>query len=327
MASRSWGGLEKVFVDLCNSLSDKQELHVIVFANSYVKDYFNKRVTLHLLRANPTRFNPALYFELKKTIHAIAPDIIHTHGAKASELIYRLGVQTSHIATKHSTSNGKIFNKISHVTAVSKQTKSTIKNNNVQVVYNGIKPKPLELKQYDFNATFHMVAVGRLDKIKGFDILIEECSKLDFDFRLEIIGDGPQRESLERLIDSLGMQAKIEIVGFQLDVPQRMQKVDLVVISSHSEGFGLIILEAMHYAKMLVSTPVGIASEILPHDFLTTHDTLATKIKSIYENLSYFHAQFRDFANRHKDDFLLDTVSEKYLSYYHHTLAKKGFYA
>jgi len=163
---------------------------------------------------------------------------------------------------------------------------------------------------------FRILAVGRLDKIKGFDILIEECAKLRFDFRLEIAGDGPHRDILEHLIDTLGMRGKIAIKGFCSDIPQRMQDASLIVVSSHNEGFGLIVLEAMFYGKIVLSTPVGIAKEILPDEFLMTHHTIAKKIEEMYADNSYFQKRFRDFAIEHKDDFLLESVREKYLSFY-----------
>jgi len=127
MASRSWGGLEKVFVDLCNTIGEKHEVHVIVFADSYVRDYLSQNLHIHLLKANPTRLNPVLYFELRKMIRRINPDIIHTHGAKSSELIHKLRTKIPHIATKHSVSNGRIFNKLRFVTVLSKETLATVK--------------------------------------------------------------------------------------------------------------------------------------------------------------------------------------------------------
>jgi len=317
MASRSWGGLEKVFVDLCNTIGEKHEVHVIVFADSYVRDYLSQNLHIHLLKANPTRLNPALYFELRKMLRRINPDIIHTHGAKSSELIHRLHMKTPHIATKHSVSNGRIFNKLRFVTAVSKETLATVKNEKIsQVIYNGIDPVEILPSEQTSFVPFRILAVGRLDKIKGFDILIEECAKLRFDFHLEIVGDGPHRDILEHLIDTLGMGEKIAVKGFCSDVPQRMQDANLIVVSSHSEGFGLIVLEAMFYGKMVLSTPVGIAKEILPDEFLTTHHTLAKKIEEMYADSSYFQKRFRDFALMRKNDFLLESVSEKYLSFY-----------
>jgi len=111
-------------------------------------------------------------------IRRINPDIIHTYGAKSTELIHRLHMKTPHIATKHSISNGKILNKLHFVTAVSKETLATVKNEKIsQVIYNGIDPVKILPSEETSFVPFRILAVRRLDKIKGFDILIEGMRK------------------------------------------------------------------------------------------------------------------------------------------------------
>ncbi len=103
-------------------------------------------------------------------------------------------------------------------------------------------------------ATFTIVAVGRLDPIKGFDQLLRDLAPLDLDFRLKIIGDGSQREMLSRLIDELKLGDKVELCGFREDIPEQLANADLVLISSQSEGGPVIALETLFYGNMLLST-------------------------------------------------------------------------
>ena len=77
------------------------------------------------------------------------------------------------VATKRNPRKGSIFNKVDHVTAISKDVARSISKKDVDVIYNGIL-KESEILEKSPNPIFTVVAIGRLDKIKGFDILIEE---------------------------------------------------------------------------------------------------------------------------------------------------------
>lgn len=103
-------------------------------------------------------------------------------------------------------------------------------------------------------------SVGRLELIKGYDILIGAFSKIvkhGIDARLILVGDGPERESLKRLSKTLGVENRIHITGFCEDVRPFLAAFDLYVCSSRSEGVPMALLEAMAMGLPVVSTRVG----------------------------------------------------------------------
>ena len=187
-----------------------------------------------------TRANPFLHWELYRLFKKINPDIVHTHFAKASEIFYYLNkaLGIRHVATKHNPRKGRIYNKLKHVIAVSKGVADSVRHDNVKIIYNGIHPIQLP-DDASVNSVFTIIAVGRLEKIKAFDRLINECSKLEFDFNLMIVGEGKERGNLEKLATDLNIKDKVKFLGFRLDIPQLMQRSDVVVVCSHSEGFSL----------------------------------------------------------------------------------------
>ncbi len=317
LASKGWGGMEKVFLDLCNTLSKKDEIHVIVFAGSDIADCFNSEITVHYLKAHKNRFNPMLYLELRDTLKKINPNIVHTHGAKAAQIIHHLGklMLLQHVATKHNSRKGGIFNKVKYVTAVSNDVAATIKNNRVKVIYNGLIAEKVILKTQE-NKVFTMIAVGRLDKIKGFDVLINECAKLKFNFLLQIVGDGEEKNVLQTLINDLDLYEKVNLLGFRKDIPQMMQDADVVVVSSHNEGFSLVALEALFYAQMLISRKVGIAKEVCPNNFLIDEWEIAKKISEIYINYEFYKSDFTYFKEDLQPRFLLKNVAVEYENVY-----------
>jgi len=323
LASRGCGGLENVFVYLCNELSKRVEIDVIVFQDSAVIEKFDKNIRVHLLLSKASRYNPFLYLELYKLINRLKPDIVHTHSSKATQIFYYINkfLFISHIATKHNSRKGKIFNKLSHVIAVSKGVKKSIAHSNVTIIYNGVNP--VDILPQRKNKLFRILAVGRLDNIKGFDILIRESAKLNFPFELHIIGEGTERESLEKVVEELNLEEKVKLLGFRENIPQLMRNADVVVMSSHTEGFSLVMVEALFYANTFISTKVSGATEILDEIFLFEHYNLADKLNDIYLNYENYEKCFFQLQEKLKNNFLLEHIVDEHIAYYKSILNDK----
>lgn len=105
----------------------------------------------------------------------------------------------------------------------------------------------------------HVISVGRLVHYKGFDDLISAAAR--FESHVVIVGDGPLRPTLERLIDDLGVRGRVHLVG---EVSER-QLVDHLAAASvfalpstnRAEAFGISILEAQASELPVVVTDVG----------------------------------------------------------------------
>lgn len=92
-----------------------------------------------------------------------------------------------------------------------------------------------------------VVAVGRLDKIKGFDFLVQAFAELlkKVDSKLVIIGEGEERSSLCKMIQELGLQENVTLLGYQGNPWKYMVRADVFVLSSLVEGFPNVIGEAL----------------------------------------------------------------------------------
>ncbi len=323
MASEKWGGAEKVFVEVSNELSKTHHVTAILLRNTEYIDRFSQKVKIIELQAHPTRHNPFLLLEIYLIVKRSKPHIVHTHAAKAAFLLKVISgfCKFNHIATKHNARKGRVFNKLSWVTVVSDQARKSIKSNcrtNVRVINNGITPHI----QADVTRSgdFKLVAIGRLDRIKGFDILIDQVRKIQFPYQLSIVGEGPELEKLQEKIDFYGLQKKICLTGFCEDIPRIMKQSDLIVISSHSEGFPKVLVEAMFYGNVLISTPVGGVTEVLPQIFLAKHSELTRKITEVKSNYSHFSTQFAELKQQRSGDFLLTKIVNKYEDVYREVL-------
>lgn len=109
-------------------------------------------------------------------------------------------------------------------------------------------------------------SVGRLSPQKGYDRLIHVCCRLKeagFDFELWIVGAGDEKENLEKLSRSLGMGECIRFTGFVSNPYPFIRCADVYVSSSVSEGFSLVVAEALCLGKAIVSTCTAGPRELL----------------------------------------------------------------
>jgi glycosyltransferase involved in cell wall biosynthesis len=109
-----------------------------------------------------------------------------------------------------------------------------------------------------------LVAVGRLDREKGFDSLLIALASIRRQFpdlRLVICGDGNQRDALERLTHDLGLDHVVRFIGHVENPMPFLRVADAFVSSSVQEGFALTIAEAMVQGRPVILTPAsGLAS-------------------------------------------------------------------
>lgn len=106
-------------------------------------------------------------------------------------------------------------------------------------------------------------SLGRLQTEKGFDILLRAMTLLKGETRLKLGGEGLLEQELARLVSDLGLQDAVEMHGFVADVPAFLADSGLFVLSSRSEGLGLVIIEAMAAGRPVVATRVGGVPEVV----------------------------------------------------------------
>jgi glycosyltransferase involved in cell wall biosynthesis len=105
-----------------------------------------------------------------------------------------------------------------------------------------------------------IVAVGRLSPEKGLDILLAAYARQfssDRGVRLILVGDGPEMAALKSLANRLGISEQVSFAGFAADVSNYYAAADLFVMSSHTEGFPMALLEAMAWGLPVLATAVG----------------------------------------------------------------------
>lgn len=111
-----------------------------------------------------------------------------------------------------------------------------------------------------------LVAVGRLSREKGIDVLLEAVARARLvtpALRLAIAGDGPERDALRARAVALGVDSAIAWLGSRRDVRDVYAAADAVVIPSRSEGLPNVALEAADAAVPLIATRVGALPDVV----------------------------------------------------------------
>jgi GalNAc-alpha-(1->4)-GalNAc-alpha-(1->3)-diNAcBac-PP-undecaprenol alpha-1,4-N-acetyl-D-galactosaminyltransferase len=118
----------------------------------------------------------------------------------------------------------------------------------VYVIPNGVAPPAVTASDVSDVDERLIVAMGRLSPEKGFDLLIDALARMaprNDTWRVEIAGEGPQRESLQQQIDRHGLGRRVQLVGWVDDPARFLSRAALFIMASRYEGFPVSLLEAM----------------------------------------------------------------------------------
>ena len=146
---------------------------------------------------------------------------------------------------------------------------SLLQLNRLKTISHGLPPRELLPESRVTPTVPTFVFLGRLVSTKGVRVLIEAASLLKakhHDFRVRIIGDGPERPELEKLVRDLGIQNYIQFIGYVPDeqLEEHLADATAVVIPSlGGEVFGLVAAENMQMGRLVIASDIGALSEVL----------------------------------------------------------------
>ena len=162
--------------------------------------------------------------------------------------------------------------------------------------------------------------VGRLSEQKAFDLLIRAMPNLlvsDANIRLLIVGDGPLRHRLEKEVEMLGLNKTIKFLGMQSDPVPIFQAMDVFVLPSKHEGFGLVLTEAMAMGVPVVGTRVvgtvdaiedGISGLLVPYGDV---EALSNAILRIFLEPELRHVLIQNGRSRVRQYFTREIMAAK----------------
>jgi glycosyltransferase involved in cell wall biosynthesis len=276
--SANYGGSEKVFLNLLKGLSrDIFELHTIIIDSSGpLLEAIPFDVRIHAL--GHKRVGKAL-LRLAAALRKLNPDVVLSsigHLNLALLLIRPLLPLSTKVFVRESNmpsfafANGTkyalfrrlypaLYSFADGIIAPGRAIREDLSTNfriradKVVVIPNPvevdqIRHRMLEKRSTEKKGDFELLGVGALTKQKGFDLLIKAMAslvKIRPSIHLTIVGNGPEKNSLIRLIQAHGLSDSISLVGFQENPYPFFFAADLFVLSSRWEGLPNVVLESL----------------------------------------------------------------------------------
>lgn len=134
-----------------------------------------------------------------------------------------------------------------------------------RVIYNGVDPAAWPAPPPRAPGA-HLMAVGRLEREKGMDLLLDALALLRRSrsrTRLTLLGDGSQRAALVQQAAALGIADAVDFAGHVPDVAARLAEADVLVLPSRWEGFGYVMVEAMLLERPVVAFDITATREVV----------------------------------------------------------------
>lgn len=141
--------------------------------------------------------------------------------------------------------------------------------NRLHIIHCGVDPRQFEQVSHSQRGQ-RLLFVGRLAGVKGVPILLDALAvvkKQIPDVRLRIAGDGPDRSSLEKQAQELGISANVEFLGYQSQqqVRELLAETDAFVMASFAEGVPVVLMEALAAGVPVVATQIAGIPELVEH--------------------------------------------------------------
>jgi len=353
------GGAEKVYTNLANSWIS-EDIEVVFILNKKVGPFLtklNSKVRVEELKVNKIR---KAVFLLPKLLKKEKPDIciaamwpltslmivIFKIFFLKTKLIISDHVNLTESIKKETNFNYLLFKLILKYTypfadgiiCVSNGVRdnickiSGINKNKIKVIYNPVILDQ-QIGKFNYYKDFKknkneliFLSVGSLKLQKNHEILINAFSLLDnnANAKLIILGSGPMKNKLLKLIDSKKNKEKIQIVDFNLEVEKYFLNSNIFVLSSDWEGFGNVLVEALHYGLKIISSDCKYGpSEILENGKFAElfevgnvnelHKILDKQLIE-YDNELIYQNYIRSL------DFTVSKISKEYLEYFNKIL-------
>lgn len=311
--SLNYGGMERLLADIVRrARASRFESHVM--ALQYLGRFaegLEDVATLHTADSMP-RWSMLWPASLTAQFRQIAPDVVHTH----SGVWYKASLAAKHarvprvIHTEHGRRRPDPFHErtidffasrrtdivvaVSEVLAAQLARTVVADASRVRVVPNGVdveayRPRPdtgTIRRELGLSAAAPIIgSVGRLEHIKGYDVMVEAFALLLRDWSegappaLVLAGEGAERARLEQLAAERNVRGAIHFLGWRDDIHDQLSAFTLFTMSSRSEGTSVSLLEAMSAGLCPVVTDVGgnaaVLGESLRHRLVAAGDAAA----------------------------------------------------
>lgn len=347
ITSLTIGGAERVLVDLANKLSETHDITIFtIYSGGALEKQLNKNVKLISMYDKP--FNEFSKLEkmeisLRLMFKDKAPEGYDVLVAFLEGPITRLFAKSNckKIAWVHNdiskvfgkgfkanlkkSKDGKVYKKYDKLVFVSQENLDDFENTygkdfNVEIIRNYLdyisviaKAEELVVLPYDRNDV-NLVTVCRLSNQKALDRYIKAHAKLErrgIHSKVYIVGDGPERENLEKLIKENKVQKSFILVGEKENPYPYIKNADYFCLLSYYEGYGMVVEEAKILNKNIIITDTAAKEGVQGYDkaivLENTEDGIYKGLKEILTG-----EDLKEIEKQEIDEEAVENANKKY---------------
>lgn len=348
------GGAEKLMIDLLPRLRDLgNDVELAVFLGvqtQFVEQLEETGIIIHKFGMNQNVYHLSNLIKLRPFFNEF--DIIHTHNTACQlyAAISSIGTKQILCTTEHNTFNRRrnkivlsffdkwMYSRYRKVICISKDTEKNLIHSILGhfptptcVINNGIDVKkyaeaqPATQERSEWRGKHIIMHIAAFREQKDQDTVIRAMKHLPKEYHAVFVGGDVRREFCEKLAKEIGVEEQCSFLGVRSEVPQLIKAADIVVMSSHWEGFGLAAVEGMAAGKPVVASDVAGIREIVkdsgilfpPHD----DQQLAKEIIRLTEDKEFADQIIRQCQAK-AAEYDISVMAEKYNDVYK-TLMKK----
>jgi len=341
--SLEMGGAEILVAQLCRlQRAHGHDVSVIAYSNlgTLGEQLRGEGLTVKVLGEAPLY---KTFLRFIKELCMLKPDVVHTHNPAPTlqaAIPARLAGAKCVVATRHSlvappydVKEEKAFNFTAKfcdwVVGICEATCENLRHTpgaltkKIVRVYNGVDP--MEYAEPPAKDGFTLLFVGRLAPVKNLATLVRataEALKSRDNLRLWLVGHGHERESLEALVNELGITHRVTFWGERLDVAQFFAAADVYCMSSVSEGLPMSLLQAMSVGIPAIVTDVGGMAEVVKYSRaglaspVGDHVAMAASILRMAEDAALREEFAANGRKAYAEHFTLEKMNEAYMRLY-----------
>lgn len=354
------GGASVHLLDLAKGMIDQgHKVHILVggtgaFTEELKKNHIEFSSLKHLRREISLAHDVLGFWEIKKHLKQLKPDIVHCHSSKAG-LLGRLAAKSLNLPvvfTAHgwaftdgvSPRKQKIYATLErfmtkfsdHIITVSEYDRQHGFKHNVgtpelvQTIHNGvpdIKASAIEKS----NSIVRLIMVARFEDPKDQYFLIQALSKLPqhLNWKIDFLGEGPNLQKCQELALTKQLDSKIIFHGQSFKVKEFLNLADIFVLISNYEGFPLTILEAMSASLPIIASDVGGVNESVSSEngYLIPKGSVDVLVQTLTELIVNTNLRQQLGSNSrylYETQFSFNTMLQKTFNIYTQVLEKRS---
>ena len=346
------GGAEKLLSELVPIQNRDASSCLLILNNNDPRFYEalnGKGVNIDVLSGR--KFSVKHLFDIRRFIRGNNFDVIHVH---LFPCLYYVALSTIFmqiplIYTEHSTNNRRrrykifkiierhIYKKYTKIICISEHVKINLIrhldsynfSNKIECISNGILlPSDTEIVARNLvcKKKINLIMVGRFEQQKDHETVIRAMKLLSSNIELYFAGTGSMEVACKDLVKREGLSSRVHFLGFRNDINKILSKMDISILSSHWEGFGLAAVESMALGIPTIGSDVPGLYDVLNSGGLVFEKgnefDLVEKIKALISSTGFYEEVSRRGVLKSKE-YDMETVARKYIDLYHGTIKSK----